>query len=55
MDLLKTTKRAPNQLNFAAIAKAIVNYMAATAYQRAIAGLNGFQLGKMGVDRNPTR
>jgi hypothetical protein len=55
MDLLKKTKREPNRLNFAAITKAIVNHMAATAYQRAIAGLNGFQLGKMGVGRNPTR
>ncbi len=54
MDLLEKTTRAPNQLSLRAISKVIVNHMIATAHQRAIASLNDFQLGKVGVGRNLT-
>ena len=52
MDLLEKTTRAPNRLSLRAVGRAIVDHMIATAHQRAIAGLNDFQLSRMGVGRN---
>jgi hypothetical protein len=49
MDLLEKTTCALNQLSLRTISKVIVNHMIATAHQRAIASLNDFQLGKVGV------
>ncbi len=51
MDLLEKTTRTFSQLSLTAIGRAIVNHMAATARQRAIASLNDFQLGKINVGR----
>lgn len=53
MDLLETTNRTPNRLGPRAIGKAILQHLSATAYRRAIASLNDFQLRKLGV-RGPS-
>lgn len=49
MDLPEKTDRTPNRLSPRAIGRAILHHLSATAYRRAIASLNDFQLRKLGV------